>query len=80
MNECQDWDDWAKALQSYYCACARCQKTFNKQLIYRYAARYYVGPLDGVPQIVEFDYQVCSNCLFDLISRKYTGKDQNGEK
>ena len=67
MQQCQDC----------HIICARCQKTFDKQLIYRYAARYHVGALDGIPQIVEFDYQVCSPCLFDLISRRYLKQEEH---
>jgi hypothetical protein len=66
MQQCQDC----------HIACQRCQKVFSKQLIYRYAARYYVGALDGVPQIVEFDYRVCTDCLFELISRRYKKQEK----
>lgn len=77
----QDWNEWAEALEGLkhgHEQCDRCKKYLMSTLIYRYAQRTYITEFEGTSLIVEYDYRVCTDCLFDLISQRYLEGSNNG--
>lgn len=78
MNGNQDWEDWLASLKRGHEKCARCEKTLMDTLLYRYAQRTFITVFERVPVIVEYDYKLCSPCLFDMITANKQREGRNG--
>jgi hypothetical protein len=78
-----NWEEWEKSLGemcNHHGKCDRCGRYLIASLLYKYIERTYISTFEDVDITVNFDYLVCSTCLFDLISHRYLkgGAQENG--